>query len=585
MSNYTNTTIHPKATQPRGTVSRALQPNAIHARTLQSKFPQSNVPQSNVPQSNVPQSKFPQSNVPQSKFPQSKFPQSKFPQSKIPQSRTPKVPPPSPNTNSNTGTHSVDSQTCTNSVISGTICRKCNKYHDQIKRQRIMKNGIPTARAQTIRNNHIDRMYNGGSRAKLREEKDLEKALVDIAVQESIETNEYENIARTPLVSKVTDEFATKTDYVDYEAYGSQFVPYVRVEDKMNRTDNKTMNNRVNHDQTKTHSLNVRKVQWAEQFDERYYDKNEPIQEPVGRIENSVINQNESNYMINPAPKRQKPSLPNDNAGIFDVPVRIVTRSLDLDIHEDDMDDVTEMNEVIDEVINEVININEDVTDNITENITETISEMDHSMTDEIDLPNHREYQDDQDFVTDIDSENSMIMETDFTKLTLIVGRGRLDVQGNLNLPLNGGIARDSYILFVDSTDVSDPDIQSNIEELDFTTLGISSEITSIKLYFDWSSFYCTAMQNIVAMMNKISRTMRRAVTICAPLYPGDKTIPDDVKRNILESPLNDGDIKLMLVYDAYPLFDWEIENEKIRENFRANVNPDSYLMITNLDI
>ena len=115
------------------------------------------------------------------------------------------------------------------------------------------------------------------------------------------------------------------------------------------------------------------------------------------------------------------------------------------------------------------------------------------------------------------------------------------------------------------------------LEDVDFTQIGFSDQITDIRIYFDWSTFYCSALPNLVDVLIRIKQKIGRSVIVYAPLYPDDKTMPGDVKRYLVD---NAPDIvQLMMVYGSYPLFDW---NDQSRINdLETHVNSDMYLMIS----
>lgn len=171
-------------------------------------------------------------------------------------------------------------------------------------------------------------------------------------------------------------------------------------------------------------------------------------------------------------------------------------------------------------------------------------------------------------------------------RLNIIVGRGRTDQKGNKNLPLNIGPESGidpNYIMYVDPDIKLDADIQIVIEEIDFIKLEFADHITDIRIYFDWSTFYCTAIHNIIDIIQVLHEVLEKDVTVYVPLYPEDKTIPSDVKRLIIDNKLRknkimSSKIKVMIVHDEYPLFDWN--NTQRKQDLIQSVNNDIYLMI-----
>lgn len=151
-----------------------------------------------------------------------------------------------------------------------------------------------------------------------------------------------------------------------------------------------------------------------------------------------------------------------------------------------------------------------------------------------------------------------------------IVGRGRNPTQGGMNIPLNSQM-KNCHCIFIDAIEKS-ADIVQQIEEIDFSTLGISKgqkyEKIELRFYFDWSSFYCGAVQDFTA----IAQRLNRPFSIWVPLSKGESKVPSDVKRH-LDSPI----FTLTTAEGKYPLFDWErLEGNPDYQNL---VNDKNYMI------
>lgn len=171
-------------------------------------------------------------------------------------------------------------------------------------------------------------------------------------------------------------------------------------------------------------------------------------------------------------------------------------------------------------------------------------------------------------------------------RLNIVVGRGRVDPRGYRNLPLNiGKIIPDAldpdYVMYVDPDPRVDADLQTTIEDVDFVALDLADRLTDIRIYFDWSTFYCTAMHRITDVLHTLSRVLGRSVKVYAPLYPDDKGVPADVARILADKAvkLKMPDMSIRIVQGAYPLFDWQ--NEERSQDLLNSVNRNIYLLIS----
>ena len=147
-----------------------------------------------------------------------------------------------------------------------------------------------------------------------------------------------------------------------------------------------------------------------------------------------------------------------------------------------------------------------------------------------------------------------------------IIGRGKIDIPGYLNLPINKYL-QSRNIIFIDPDERVGADIQQNVQDVNFSQYD-DNKIINIRFIFDWSCFYCTAIYGIVSIVQKLNRKCQFLI----PLGIDEKTIPDIIKIT-LRRPF----IKLDLIEGLYPLFDWESDGEKIGKF----INRSAYILIS----
>ena len=177
-----------------------------------------------------------------------------------------------------------------------------------------------------------------------------------------------------------------------------------------------------------------------------------------------------------------------------------------------------------------------------------------------------------------------------------IVGRGHNEPKDYINLPINPAFAKRN-VVFIDSNPRVNADIQQSIQDIDFSHFGICkeqkqnqyqyqnqdfNESININFIFDWSSFYCGAMHNLVNIMNNLGRKCR----IFIPLDRPHDTIPNDIMQSL------ENDMFEIVIKDGlYPLFDWNKEEYVYLEEDQKSqsnklklvsdyVNPDRYILI-----
>ncbi len=158
--------------------------------------------------------------------------------------------------------------------------------------------------------------------------------------------------------------------------------------------------------------------------------------------------------------------------------------------------------------------------------------------------------------------------------IIFIVGRGRVDVDGNMNFSENKEMTT-KHVVYVDQSIASHPDINMGIQDVDFSSFGITkkydhAEKINVIFIFDWSTFYCSALPNFPAIGKKLGRKFY----IFVPLDKNDDDIPGEYCNE-----LNDM-FRISIVDGKYPLFDWRKTN-LIQTEIRDFINPNKYILIT----
>jgi hypothetical protein len=154
------------------------------------------------------------------------------------------------------------------------------------------------------------------------------------------------------------------------------------------------------------------------------------------------------------------------------------------------------------------------------------------------------------------------------THIDFIVGRGKIYPKGCLNIPLNSKL-KDRNIITIDPLPDMDADLKQPIQDVNFGIFGITRDQDpdakiDVRIFFDWSSFYCGAMQSLTDIMMRIGRKCQ----IFVPLNNDENNIPGDVKRYLISDIFT-----LNLVEGHYPMFDWSYE-------INQYVNPNRYMRI-----
>lgn len=183
---------------------------------------------------------------------------------------------------------------------------------------------------------------------------------------------------------------------------------------------------------------------------------------------------------------------------------------------------------------------------------------------------------------TSIPTESDVPIKFNESHIDFVIGRGKKYPTRCLNIPINN-FFDNRNIIYIDPIPEMGADINSFLHDVDFSSFGICYDqdpecLITIRFIFDWSSFYCGALQNLSSTIKKIGRKCQ----IFVPLSTDEKDIPQDVKNEISKTDI----FKIDLVDGQYPLFDW---SKTIRSsnslfsreiNISEYVNPNKYMII-----
>lgn len=150
-----------------------------------------------------------------------------------------------------------------------------------------------------------------------------------------------------------------------------------------------------------------------------------------------------------------------------------------------------------------------------------------------------------------------------------IIGRGHKYPVGCMNFPLNPYF-RNRNIIYIDPNSAMDADIQQPLQDVDFSVFDIRDE--KIRFIFDYSSFYCSAIQTLTDTMIKLNKPCQ----VYVPLYKEEKQIPLDIIRTLTNKMYT-----LSTTEGKYILFDWS-QNDVLPENMRmkTHLNSERYVRI-----
>lgn len=168
--------------------------------------------------------------------------------------------------------------------------------------------------------------------------------------------------------------------------------------------------------------------------------------------------------------------------------------------------------------------------------------------------------------------------QTSHNDFIVVVGRGRTPYRAHLNIPLNP-LFNNRNVVYIDASPEVNPDICDQLINVDFTKFGITREQDpeckkSVRIFFDFSSFFCGGIQSI----HKIAQQLRRPFEIYTPLSPNENIVPSDIKQ-IMWQPVYD----FILEDGQYPLFDWGtgfVESYGRQNHIAEYVNPNKYIKI-----
>lgn len=153
------------------------------------------------------------------------------------------------------------------------------------------------------------------------------------------------------------------------------------------------------------------------------------------------------------------------------------------------------------------------------------------------------------------------LMQNHIKHNIIVVGRGRKDIRGGLNISINKTFNQDD-IIYIDQDQLSEADIRLPLKDVDFTKIPLSS--SDLDIYFDWSSFYCDAMYCLKDKLVSISKITH----VYIPLEYHENKIPSEITYEFKSN-----DFRIDLVDGEYPLFDWDKDVSKY-------INPDKYIRI-----
>lgn len=150
-----------------------------------------------------------------------------------------------------------------------------------------------------------------------------------------------------------------------------------------------------------------------------------------------------------------------------------------------------------------------------------------------------------------------------------IVGRGHTEPSGYMNFPINP-IFNNRNIIYIDPNIAMNADIKQPLHEVDFSVFNI--EDAKIRFIFDWSSFYCGALQTLTDTMKKLNKSCQ----IFVPLNKDEKSIPRDIVNTLINKIYT-----LSTTEGKYILFDWS-KDKTLQENERMSsfINSEKYIKI-----
>ena len=136
-----------------------------------------------------------------------------------------------------------------------------------------------------------------------------------------------------------------------------------------------------------------------------------------------------------------------------------------------------------------------------------------------------------------------------------IIGRGQNEPNEYLNFPLNP-LFNNRNIIYIDPNPQMNADIKQPLQDVDFSFFGLCkyqdvNETIRVRFIFDWSSFYCGALECLTDIVLKLGRRCQ----ILVPLNKDEPMLP----KNIINT-LNNKLFTLSTAEGKYILFDWSKE-------------------------
>ena len=156
--------------------------------------------------------------------------------------------------------------------------------------------------------------------------------------------------------------------------------------------------------------------------------------------------------------------------------------------------------------------------------------------------------------------------------LLFVIGRGRSPINGGFNFPENPKL-KDMNVVYVDANNNSRPDINRHIQNVNFDVFFPTLHNTKIIFMFDWSSFYCNAMDALKC----ISKRIKQRFAVLVPLGINEYDVPSEITQT-----LTDTMFEICIVHGKYPLFNWN-KNADSSNDIYDIVNESTFLII-NID-
>lgn len=160
----------------------------------------------------------------------------------------------------------------------------------------------------------------------------------------------------------------------------------------------------------------------------------------------------------------------------------------------------------------------------------------------------------------------------DYDHIDFIVGRGKNYPSECMNIPMNP-LLNARNIILIDSNPMMGADIIDLLGNIDFTNFGISSQqdpqnLINLRFIFDWSTFYCSAIDSMV----KITKHLKHKMEILVPMESTDQWIPSEILE-VMDDPM----YRITVEDGYYPLFDPEVKDS---DQLKRIINTEKYIRI-----